>query len=125
MTRKFAIVLINDNGYDILLKYPGVLFSTLDTEYIEIIQNNKRCHTNTYKDNIQWIQIKPQNDYIYKNRDKFIIISDDFSQSLDYLISSEYNIKDSETVEWLNSFQNIFIGYQPDIYDNISQDSFS
>ena len=124
MTRKFAFIILKDYSYAIMLKQPGLLFTTADPEYLEIIQDNKRCHASTFKNNIQWIQIK-FNGKDYKTDNKFLMIEDDFDHSLDYIISSEYSIKDPETVEWLNTFQHMFIGYQPDIYENISQDSFS
>lgn len=115
------IVIRNIGDYSIILKANGYLFKTTDPEYLEIIQNHRTNYVRTNKNGFQWVQLRPN---IHFDFTKYIIIQDDFSQPLDYLISSNYDIKDPDTIKWLDSFQHSFIGYQPDIYENISQDSY-
>ena len=119
----FPFIVIREIGnYSIILKKNGELFKTTDPEYLEIIQSHKRNYVRTYNNGFQWIQLRPNPDF---DLDRYLIIVDDFGQPLEYLISNQYNITDRDTIKWLDLFQDTFIGYQPDIYENISQDSFS
>ena len=123
---KFGIIIIHiDNSFSILLNKNSTLFTNSDGLVQQLLEINKYNHFRTQKDNIHWIQINNPKNQDYIQSDLFKIIQDDFKQPLDYMISNEYNIEDQETRYWLDYFQSMFIGYQPDTYENISQDSYS
>ena len=116
-----------DQSFDILLTRDRQLFSSLDPDYLDLIHhkntNNTYSLTKTFRDGIHWVIVRNMDQEIIQ--DQFYVIQDNFKEPLEYLISNEYNITDHETRHWLDKFQNMFIGYQPDPYENISQDSLS
>lgn len=155
MIKKFAVILVKNGGINILLNSNKKLFNFDSPQYNILkpylvslkemssiagclyLPDDKRSVQTEIDDRVllidqfYWVLVLDETNEIGSDFNKllysdfFYQISDYFNTPINYLISSQYNIIDSDTVYWLNTFQYKFIGYEPDFYENVSIDSYS
>ena len=155
MTKKFAVILVKNGDINILLNSNKKLFTFDSAQYNILkpyfvslkemssiagclyLPDDKRSVQTEVEDRVlltddfYWTLVLDETNETCSdfnnlvNSDFFYQISDYFNSPVNYLISSEFNIIDNDTIQWLNRFQYKFIGYEPDIYENVSMDSYS